>query len=134
MRDYELGLGLFKAAQRIQAQPELQSRMEMMSKVKRYEETLFPPGDPRYPVQKLLVEMIGGSPDGAQVESLVSKRLGHSKGNAGTEPEVVRGLAGVKGMLARSGLSSDGVLDVLLSLIDLEKHGDDSLAYRIEGV
>jgi tetratricopeptide (TPR) repeat protein len=134
MRQYELGMELFKAAQRIQAQPEVQTRMAMMLKVKRYEETLFPPGDPRYPVQKIIVEMLAGSPDGARIESLVSKRVQHSKGNAVAQAELVRGLAGVKGMLARSALTPDGVLDVLLSLVDFEKRGDDSLAYLVEGV
>ena len=132
MRRYEPAVELLKAAQRISSSPELEMRLAMASRVHRFEERLYPSDDPRSVVQRLFQVFLGAKIDEAQVRALMSRHVTMVHGDL-DDQKVLRGLAGLRGRFNSLGLSGDGIADFLLSIMNLEKEGDDGFVYRVRG-
>ena len=56
LRRYDLSDEMLKAAARISNSPELQARLDLVSRLKRVEDAQLPVTDPAYPVQQLVVD------------------------------------------------------------------------------
>lgn len=73
LRSYDLSHQLMKAASRLVEAGELQTQLDLFSKVKRREDAALPASDPRYPVQQLFMEMISGNTGGARLSHGISR-------------------------------------------------------------
>lgn len=132
MRRYELAVELLKAAKRISNAPELDVRLNAVSRMKRFDQVQYPPDDPRSVVLRFYLAVSGGELDPQQLRPLVTKRekLGDE---AMADKSLRRVLAGLRGQFRTVGLSGDSILDVIASLVELEKVGDDEFGYWIKG-
>ena len=129
-RQYDRANELLKAASRTFNFGDLNNRTEMLSKLKRYEDALFPREDPRYPVQQLFVALFSAEADMSRLKLFFTKREDMSA--AENEPaKMKRALAATKGQLESLGLTQENVLDLLLSLVKMEKDGEEDKGYRI---
>jgi len=133
MRQYDLATEFLKAARRINHSPDVETRIAALSHVKRSEQVQYPADDPRAVVQRLYFVVFAGTVDEAHLRPIVSKRETFSKSEDTAEKQVRRLLAGIQGRFRSLGFSASGVLDVVLSALELEKEGDDTLGYRVRG-
>ena len=132
MRRYDIADAIMTAAARLANSVDFQKRVEVLRKLKNYEDVLFPTSDPRSPVQRLFLQALLGE---GKVESykplFTSREMWTTWTNAAGK---LRGqVAGARHEFAAFGLTDDAVVDLFLSLLDLHKDGEDNRGYRITG-
>jgi Flp pilus assembly protein TadD len=132
VRQYSAAQAIFNAAARLGSVPGVRERAELIGKIKRWDDALLPEDDPRWPVQHLMLEISRGNLTREAMEPLVSKRADFS--------DMESGLAGIQNSLASMhrqfssvGLEEEALADVIASMIEFDKDGDDAHGYRIGG-
>lgn len=131
MRRHGLAAELLKAAKRINSSPELDTRLAAVTRIKRFDQLHFTADDPRFVVEQLYLQIFAGHLDTDHLRSIMTKREKFTEEPVATK-KLRRMLAGLRGRFRSLGISSEGVLD-MLSVLDLEKQGDDELGYRVYG-
>jgi len=132
LRSYEAASAIMNAVARLVPAADIQGRADMLSKLKRWQDRLVPETDPRWPVQQFILEAFRGTLDLQKQKDLVSKRLHEELRPDGLQD--VSSISATKQMLATAGIEEEGVLDLLASLMEFEKEGDDSHGYRIRAL
>ena len=135
MRKYELATEFFQAARRITAKSDLETRLASVSRMKRFDQLQFPPDDPRSVVRRFYLEAFSGHVDEAHLRPLMSKRetFTSTPGDDSMEKSIRRLMAATKRRFQSLGITGDGMLDLIMSHLELTSKGDDSLGYRISG-
>ncbi|MGJ5816128.1 DUF3857 domain-containing protein [Paludibaculum fermentans] len=133
LRRYDLATELLKAARRINNSPELETRLSTTARLKRYDENRYPHDDPRSVVWQFYLKLFAGRAELADIRPLLTKLevLGPEAGQA--QLELLRMLAALRGRFRSLGFSREGVIDLIMSSLDFEKHGEDTLGYRVSG-
>jgi hypothetical protein len=121
---------LLKAAARLVNAPELQSRVEMISKLKRWDGASLPTSDPRAPVQRLFMDEFRGLWNAENIRSYFSKRLGGDVAALNFREKDME-LGPLRHSLAAAGLDQEALLDFTSSLMEFVPTGDERYGYRI---
>ena len=74
LRQYSRAYDLVKAASRLQGSNEVQARMDMLLKMKRYDTNLYSEDDPRYPAARSIVEAYSANPNIDRLKPFFTKR------------------------------------------------------------
>jgi hypothetical protein len=122
-----------KAATRLASLRELQARVELLAKMKRYETVLYPETDPRHPVQQTILEMSSAEPDFERLKEFFTEREDWT----GLRESLLRrwkNAALTRNELASKGLGQDNILDYAIGTMDMEKPNENARGYRISGV
>ena len=131
LRHYEPAPALMSAAARIGNFSELQTRADLLAKLKRWEDSRLKEDDPRYPLQRLLIEGLSGNYTPDTLRPLISKRVSVTSLDNGESPDTV--MAGPRQDLLAAGFTEETMLDFIISLLELSNEGDETLGYRIRG-
>ena len=132
MRRYSESQAIFSAAARMASIPGTAERAEMLSKIKRWDDTLVPEDDPRWPVQRLMLEMLRGNLKREVLQPLLAKATDLSTFDRDVA-EIQSGLATLRQQLSVNGMQEESAADIALSMMNLAKEGDDQHGYRITG-
>ncbi len=132
LRQYGGALELMRSANKILNTVELNRPVAALDKIRPYEQILFQAGDPRFPVQQLILQALAGRLEPAQVRPFFSKRVNW----AGTESKlpVLRRMAKAYGYMQRLGpveFKHEVELDLILNSLKLEKKGEDGFGYQV---
>jgi tetratricopeptide (TPR) repeat protein len=132
LRRYDIANAVMTAAARLANSVQFQNRVEVLRKLKRYEDVLLPASDPRSPVQRLFLQILLGEGKMESFQPLFTSREKWTtwKNASGK----LRGqISGIRHDLGVFGLTDDTVVDLFLSALDLQKEGEDDRGYRITG-
>ncbi len=130
MRRYDVARPILAAAARLRNDAGSQALLDMMGRIKRYEDTLLPESDPRSLVQRLLLELFLDGQDSEKLKPLFS----------GGEPWADRSraigplrkiLAMVRHGYPRLVFSDENIADLTLSAAEFEKSGEDGYGYVV---
>jgi tetratricopeptide (TPR) repeat protein len=130
LRQYPPAQVLANAAARTLNIAEMQTRAELLSRLKKWEDTMLPDDDPRRPVQRLLFETLQGNLSPGVLKAIVSKRADLAAWDQSIEA-IRSALSAGRRDLAAVGLDGEVLVDFIFSLLDLEKDGDETHGYRI---
>jgi hypothetical protein len=131
LREYRTAQTVMTAATRLLSTPELQTRVELLAKLKRWEDAVVTEDDPSWPVQQLMIQIFRGSLKKETLEQLMSKR----EGIGGWDESVgdVQSLAvSEKRDLAAVGLPAEIFADMVASILDFEKEGSTERGFRVK--
>jgi Flp pilus assembly protein TadD len=130
LRRYNAASLLLSAAGRLINAPEIQTRAELMKKIKPWQEQLVKEDDPRWPVQQLMLCLVRGTLTMDQIHAIGSKRVRLPN------PDEFRsfhfGFANERHKMVQAGLEEETVVDLMISLMDMDKDGDETHGYRIK--
>jgi tetratricopeptide (TPR) repeat protein len=132
MRQYSSAAAIFNAAARLVSIPGVRERAELMGKIKRWEDALLPEDDPRRPIQRLLLEIFRNNITREALQPFISRRTDFSDMESGLAG-LQNALASLQQQFSAAGLGEESMADVIVSLLDLTKDGDDAHGYRIGG-
>ena len=130
LRQYDRARDLLKAAGRSGSVGDLQSRMDQLLKMKRYDTALYPENDPRYPVQQAILEAYSSQPDFERLKPFFTKRDNWTalrEDFAGRW----RNFSVVRNRLASYGLSQENILDSAVSALEVKKPDGGAFGYRV---
>ncbi|HEX3744720.1 MAG TPA: DUF3857 domain-containing protein [Bryobacteraceae bacterium] len=130
VRQYSGAAAVFNAAARVGNVPGVSQRAELLGRIKRWDDALLPEDDPRFPVQHLMLEAVRNNLTRPVLEPLVSSRADFTDMDKELSG-VQNGLAMVRRVFSSSGLTEESIADVVVSLLELTKVGDDEHGYRI---
>lgn len=133
LRRYDLALDLLKAARRINSSSDIETRLAATARLKRYDENRYPQDDPRSVVWRFYLKLFAGRTELAEIRPLLSKVEVFGPDSDRTQLELLRVLAALRGRFGSLGFSREGVTDLVMSSLDFEKQGDDTLGYRVSG-
>jgi hypothetical protein len=122
---------LLKVARRIIGSSGLDTRIQGVSKLKRFETPEFPYHDSRAIVQRLFWTTLNGTLEPASITGMFSKRQTFGTTAASGMKDLQRTMAGLRGRFQALGFSAEGLSGVAMSMFELQKYGDDSIGYRI---
>ncbi len=130
LRQYDRAYDLLKAAGRSGGGGDLQSRMDQMLKMKRYDTALYPENDPRYPVQQAILEAYSAQPDFERLKPFFTKR---DDWTALREDFARRwrNFSVVRSRLASYGLSQENILDSAVSTLEVKRPDGGASGYRV---
>lgn len=128
IRRYDLAIPLLRAAARVSDAPGAQDQVERIAQMKRWEDAPFPLSDPRRAPQEFLRLALQGDWSSDHARDLLSKKDDPLLWNAA---ELRRGVAAALPRGFDQILGGDALIDAALSLINLDKEGDDSNGYRV---
>jgi tetratricopeptide (TPR) repeat protein len=130
LRQYDRAYDLLKAAGRSGGAGDLQSRMDQLLKMRRYETALYPENDPRYPVQQAILEAYSAQPDFERLKPFFTKR---DNWTALREDFARRwrNFSVVRNRLASYGLSQENILDSAVSALEVKKPDGGASGYRV---
>jgi tetratricopeptide (TPR) repeat protein len=120
IRQYAPATVVVTAAARLA--PELQPRVEMAAKFKRWEDALLPETDPGSPLQRMVLEMTRGNLTKEALQPFISKRANFDNWQEEmgvTQDDVAEGLQS----LGALGLEQESIVDLMLSLVTFIKGG-----------
>jgi tetratricopeptide (TPR) repeat protein len=130
LRRYDVGQVVMSAAARLSNAPELRTRAELFGKVKKWEETVLPKQDPRWPVQRLILNGFRDDLQLASLKPLFSKRTRFDDAEAGLA-KMRNSTAAAKRQFAASGIQEEAVADFTLSLMSFVNIGEEGRGYAI---
>jgi tetratricopeptide (TPR) repeat protein len=131
MRQYDLAREFLKTAQRLQNLPNIEAVLTFIQHTRRIDPSNLPKDDPRSVVQRFYAEALRGDLDKSRLSPLFTKRETFSTGIDATTQAVRRVVDGLRGPLQSIGFTGDGLADIVVSSMDLEKEGEDDFGYRI---
>jgi tetratricopeptide (TPR) repeat protein/transglutaminase-like putative cysteine protease len=129
LRRYDLASTIMSAAARLSSSSDLQTRADMATRFKRYEDALLPPSDPRSIAQRFMLEGFRTNFDVARLKPLITSREKWDDKDHHLKPP--GDLGSLRSQFASTGLTNDNLLDLIYSMMTLEKSGDDEHGYRI---
>jgi hypothetical protein len=131
LRYYEAAATMMNAAARLLSGLDLQARAELLGRLKRWQNNLLPEHEAGSPIQHVLLEAVRGTLSSHSVAPYLSKRITKQRAE-----ELVRAIqanaAKVRVGLASIGLDDEALVDYVVSLVDLEKEGDDTHGYSFK--
>lgn len=133
LRHYSQAYDLVKAASRLQSANEVQARMDMLLKMKRYDTNLYPESDPRYPVARAIVEAYSANPNFDRLKPFFTKRDDWPS----LEEAFSRGWrnsVAARNRLLAAGLSQENILDIAVSVLETKNLAGADPGYRVSGV
>lgn len=128
MRRYETASALMDAVARNDNQA--RGLAQLLSKVKRYEDTLVPASDPRFPVQRLLLEAMRGG-DLERIKPLITSREKWNADDAAGYSDLAAAAATARKQFAVANLTHENIVDVAFSLASFENDNDDEWLHRV---
>ena len=132
MRRYDLALPIFQASARIQNQPAQQQVMQMLARMRRFEDAAPPADDPRSPVWKVFVALLSDAGEPERLKALFTTREDWSPWEAEIGGLRAR-LQGAKANTRQYGFEEDIAIDFVLSATDLLSDGSDKRGFRVHG-
>lgn len=130
IRQYEPAAALMKAAARLLPNNGLEARAEMIGKLKRWQSAVLTEDDPGYPAQKLFLAVMQGEL-GPELSRMLASRRIRSEVSDGQMKKLQSMVGTIRQAMVAQGLEEEALLDFLVSLVVLEKTGDDQRGYRI---
>jgi hypothetical protein len=130
VRQYEPAAVLMNAAARLLPNNGLEARAEMIGKLKRWQSAVLTEDDPGYAAQKLFLAVMQGELSPELSRMLASKRI-RSDVSDGQMKKLRSMVATIRQSMVAQGLEEQALLDFIVSLVALEKTGDDEHGYRI---
>ena len=132
IRHYEEATVIMSAAARLLGAADVQTRAELLGKLKPWKDCMLSEDDPRAPVQRLLIDAFRGTLTVENMREWSSRRLKEpSENDLGDMRATV---ASARSGLASTGLEEESLVDFIASLMELEKVGDEEHGYRIKGM
>jgi len=130
LRQYDRAYDLLKAAGRSGGAGDVQSRMDQLLKMKRYDLALYAENDPRYPVQQAILEAYSSQPDFERLKPFFTKR---DNWTALREDFARRwrDFTVVRTRLASYGLSRENILDSAVGTLEAKKPDGGASGYRV---
>jgi hypothetical protein len=122
LRQYAAAQVVMSAAARLAVSQEFQTRAEGFSKLKRWEDALVAEDDPRWPVQRFLMEAFRGNFTLEMVKSVMSKRADFSTWDHGMV-SVQNTLAAARHAISSQGMEEETLVDLVLSMASFEQDG-----------
>jgi tetratricopeptide (TPR) repeat protein len=131
LRRYSDALTIFQAATRATTIPQAAGLVQLITRLKRSEDAMLPDSDPRSVVQKLFALFLSG--DGPSKEKLGELLVYVPKtGNWDEDIESARRQSlGAFQQLIDLGFTQENFVDMTLSILKVDKEGDDAHGYRI---
>ena len=130
LRRYSQSRDLLKAASRLQNAPEVQSRMDMLSKMKRYDTDLYPESDPRYPVAQAFLVGYSANANLERLKPFFTPREDWTSLQE-TFAERWRKSLSTRNLFLTSGFSEENVLDAAISSMESNGPTGTDSVYRI---
>lgn len=130
LRQYAQAYDLLKAASRLHSANEVQARMDMLLKMKRYDTNLYPESDPRYPVARAIVEAYSANPNLDRLKPFFTKRDDWTSLQEGFSRDR-RNSVVARNRLISAGLSQENILDIGVSILDIKNLSAADLGYRV---
>ena len=132
LRQYSLAYDLLKGASRLQSANEVQARMDILLKMKRYDTNLYPENDPRYPVARAIVEAYSANPSLDRLKPLFTKREDWTSLQQAFSRNWRNSVA-ARNRLISAGLSQENILDIAVSILEIKNPGGADLGHRVSG-
>jgi len=133
LRQYSRAYDLVKAASRLQGSNEVQARMDMLLKMKRYDTNLYPEDDPRYPVARAIVEAYSANPNIDRLKPFFTKRDDWTSLQEAFSRDWRNSIA-ARNRLISAGLSQENILDFAVSILEIKNPGGADPGYRVSGI
>jgi tetratricopeptide (TPR) repeat protein len=133
LRHYSQAYDLLKAASRLQSSNDVQARMDMLLKMRRYDSNLYPEEDPRYPVAQAILETYSANPNLEHLKPFFTKRDDWTSLEEGVSRDWRNSIA-ARNRLISAGLSQENILDIAVSILEIKNPGGADLGYRISGI
>jgi len=131
IRNYPLAQAFMSAAARAGNMPELNTRAELLGKVKRWEETLLPESDPAWPLQHILSGVMRGVPPDEALQPVLSTGY-QSRSWESALPAISDAIFSVQKDFSVDALGGESLLDYIASLTSFEKTGDEKYGFRLK--
>jgi tetratricopeptide (TPR) repeat protein len=126
LRRYPDALTFFQAAMRSTTMLQAADLVQMISRLRQYEDVIFPDTDPRSVEQKLFVLLLSDErPSKARLEELLAFTPGAEDWNVEIESIRRKSLSDFR-QLFQLGFTRENLVDMTLSELKLEKDGDDA--------
>jgi tetratricopeptide (TPR) repeat protein len=133
LRRYPESYDLLKAAGRLQSANELQARLDLLLKMKRYDTNLFPESDPRYPVARVVLQAYSATPNLERFKPSFTHRDDWTTLDDAFSARW-RDSLGERNRLLAAGLNQENILDIAVSALESKAPGGDNDGYRISGL
>jgi tetratricopeptide (TPR) repeat protein len=133
LRQYSRAYDLVKAASRLQGANEVQARLDMLLKMKRYDVDLYPESDPRYPVARAIVEAYSANPNIDRLKPFFTKRDDWTSLQEAFSRDWRNSIA-ARNRLISAGLSQENILDIAVSILEIKNPGGADPGYRVSGI
>jgi tetratricopeptide (TPR) repeat protein len=133
LRQYSQAYDLLKAASRLQSANEVQGRMDMLLKMKRYDTNLYSENDPRYPVVQTILEAYSANPNLDRLKPFFTKRDDWTSLQEAFSQDWRNSVA-ARNRLISAGLSQENMLDIAVSILEIKNPGGADPGYRVSGI
>lgn len=133
LRQYSQAYDLLKAASRLQGANEVQARMDMLLKMKRYDTNLYPESDPRNPVARAIAEAYSANPNFDHLKPFFTKREDWTSLQEALSRDWRNSVA-ARNRLISGGLSEENILDIGVSILEIKNLAGADPGYRVSGV
>ncbi len=133
LRQYSQAYDLLKAASRLQSANEVQGRMDMLLKMKRYDTNLYSENDPRYPVAQAILEAYSANPNLDRLKPFFTKRDDWTSLNEAVSRDWRNSVA-ARNRLISAGLSQENILDIAVSILEIKNPGGADPGHRVSGI
>ncbi len=133
LRQYSQAYDLLKAASRLQSANEVQARMDMLLKMKRYDTNLYLENDPRYPVAQAILQSYSANPDLDRLKPFFTKRDDWTSLQDAVSQDWRNSFA-ARNRLIAEGFSQENILDIAVSILEIKNSGGADPGLRISGV
>jgi hypothetical protein len=130
LRRYPDALTFFQAATRATSVPQANALLQLISGLKRSDETMLPDTDPRSVEQKVVMLLFGEEkPSRKQLEELLVPKTGDF-GIEELESARTEAFAGFQ-QLVDLGFTRESLADLIMSNLNLKQEGDEAHGYRM---
>lgn len=133
LRHYSEAHELLKAASRLQNASDLQARMDLLLKIKRYDTNLYPENDPRYPAAQLILETYSTTPNLERLKPFFTKRDDWTSLHEALSVRWLESI-GERNRLLSAGLNQENILDIEVSSLESKAPGGAVAGYRVSGL
>lgn len=130
LRRYSVAQTVMSAAARLSNAPDLRGRADLFGKVKTWDAALVPDSDPRWPVQRLILNALRGDLELQSVKSLFSKRMTFNDADIGIV-QLRSSMTAAKRQFLANGVEEEVLTDIAMSLMSFTSVGEENLGYAI---
>ncbi len=132
LRKYDIAVELLKAAVRLVNFPGLQTRVDLLGKMKRAEDAFYQSTDPRYPVQQVILELMSDESNYVRLRTFFANYENWETRQTSLI-KLRREMSNTRAQFESSGFTLENLLDYVASVGQLEKEGDETRGYRVHG-
>jgi tetratricopeptide (TPR) repeat protein len=133
LRRYSQACDLLKAASRLQNANGIQEHIALLSKIKRYDSSLYPETDPRYPVAQVLLRVYSPELNLDQLKPFFTEREDWTYLREALSERRRNSIAD-RNRLLSVGLSQENLLDMAASSLEINSATSSNLPYRVSSI